>query len=55
MTREAVGELMYDRSKDEGLSRIIYEPFLTEPVPAAGVRGPLPATVGEVPTEGPRT
>jgi hypothetical protein len=36
--REAIGDLIYDRSKDDSLSRIIYEPFLSAPVRGAGMR-----------------
>lgn len=37
-SRETVAGLIYDGSKDDELSRIHVEPFLTAPVPGAGVR-----------------
>lgn len=36
--REEVAKTMYDVSKSDELSRIIFEPFLTQPVKGAGVR-----------------
>lgn len=35
---QKVAEYIYDSSKDEGLSKIFYEPFLSTAVPGAGVR-----------------
>jgi hypothetical protein len=44
-SRETISESIYDQSKDASLSKIIYEPFLTGPVPAAGMRVTKPAIV----------
>lgn len=45
--RESIAELMYDRSKDESLSNILFEPFLSEPVRNAGARGLGAAATGQ--------
>jgi len=52
--RESIAERMYDRSKDKSLSKILYEPFLSEPVRNTGARGiRLPAS-GQATTGGAR-
>ena len=52
--RETIAELMYDRSKDNSLSKILYEPFLPEPVRNAGARGLRPSATGQATTGGTR-
>ena len=36
--QKKVAELIYDGSKEEGLSRVVFEPFLSAPVAGTGVR-----------------
>jgi hypothetical protein len=43
--REAISASIYDHSKDDSLSSIIYEPFLSAPVRDAGARNQMPADV----------
>ena len=52
--RETIAELMYDRSKDNSLSKILYEPFLPEPVRNAGARGLRPSATGQATPGGTR-
>jgi hypothetical protein len=35
---ERLQEMVYDKGHDSGLSRVIYQPFLSSPVPGAGIR-----------------
>ncbi len=44
--REKIAETIYDQSKDAGLSRIIFEPFLAAPVPGAGTGASNAALTG---------
>lgn len=45
--RETIAELMYDGSKDKSLSKILYEPFLSEPVRNTGARWFRPPATGQ--------
>ena len=46
-SKNDIGERIYDHSKHTSLSRIIFEPFLDEPVADAGVRGPVPEPISD--------
>jgi len=44
---ETIAEMMYDHSKDKSLSKIIYEPFLSEPVRNTGASGLRSPAIGQ--------
>ena len=48
--RDTIADLMFDRSKDGSLSKILFEPFLTEPVRKSGARGLRPAANAQAAT-----
>ena len=52
--RETIAELMYDRSKDNSLSKILFEPFLSEPVRNSGASGLRSPATGQNTTKGGR-
>lgn len=46
-----IAATIYDQTKDNGLSRVVFEPFLSAPVADAGVRGPQPSPPAGKPAE----